>query len=94
MKSLPENVKTYKQTPLFSENTVPKGLLKSHSTKEGSWGKIIVSKGKLLYRILEPEIEEIILTPDLPGIVEPTVKHEVQPLGEVSFHVEFLKKDL
>lgn len=91
MKDIPETLEPYKKTPEFSEGSIPAGLLKSHQTKEGTWGKINVSKGKLLYRILEPEIEEVILTPEKYGVVEPTVLHEVAPIGQVSFHVEFFR---
>lgn len=89
MKVLPSTVSPYRQTPEFDENSVPAGLLKSHSTKMGVWGKIIVLDGKLLYRILEPDIEEIMLTPETSGVVEPTVKHEVVPVQSVRFYVEF-----
>lgn len=91
MKKLPENVSVYKRTPDFNEETVPAGLLKAHTTKEGTWGKICVSKGELLYTI-ETEPQEIIeLTPEKFGVVEPQVPHHVEPLGDVEFHVEFLK---
>ncbi len=91
MKELPANVSAYKRTDTFSENTIPAGLLKSHNTKAGVWGKIVILKGELRYRILEPQIEEHVLTADRFGVVEPQVRHEVMPLGEVSFYVEFLK---
>jgi len=90
MKTLPKNVTEYKRTPSFTENTVPKGLLRSHTTKSGTWGKIVIEQGLLLYRILEPEIEEIELSTDKFGVVEPQVQHEVEPLGKVKFHVEFM----
>ena len=91
MKNLPTDAKEYKRTPDFTEETVPKGLLKSHTTKAGTWGKIVVEEGKLLFRILEPEIEEVELSPEKFGVVEPQVPHEVKPLGKVKFHVEFMK---
>ena len=47
--------------------------------------------GRLEYRILEPAQEVILLDPDTPGIVEPTVLHEVAPVGEVRFRVEFYR---
>ena len=31
------------------------------------------------------------LTPERPGVVEPEVAHEVEPLGPVRFLVEFLR---
>ena len=93
MKNLPENVKEYKRTPSFTEDSVPKGLLSSHTTKAGTWGKIVIEDGKLLYRILEPQIEEVVLSSMKHGVVEPQIPHEVQPLGQVKFHVVFLKQE-
>jgi len=88
MKSLPDNVVAYKRTPEFEESTVPSGLLNSHQTKEGVWGKIVVLSGKLLYTIQQP-FEEIVLDSNQYGVVEPTILHHVKPLGQVSFFVEF-----
>jgi tellurite resistance-related uncharacterized protein len=89
VKTLPADVFPYKRTPEFTQSTVPAGLLRSHDTKAGVWGKIVVLEGTLLYRILEPEVEEILLSPDRYGVVEPTVKHEVVPSAGVRFYVEF-----
>ena len=91
MKDLPREVEIYKQTPEFNNETVPKGLLKAHQTKEGTWGKIIVLEGKLRYRILEPEVEVIDLSPEKHGVVEPTILHEVEPLTDMRFYVEFYR---
>ena len=92
MKELPATAILYKKTPEFTEETVPAGLLKAHQTKDGTWGKIKVTEGQLRYRILEPEFEEVILSCDNYGVVEPTVLHEVEPEGKVHFHVEFYRE--
>ena len=89
MKDLPDGVEAYKRTPDFTESTVPAGLLRSHHTKPGVWGVIRVLEGELLYRILEPGVEEHVLAPGVDGIVEPEVAHEVEPRGPVRFYVEF-----
>jgi len=91
VKVLPDDVAAYKRTPEFTETTVPGGLLRGHSTKEGTWGKIVVVEGVLGYRILEPALEELRLDPGRPGIVEPTILHEVEPHGNVRFYVEFYR---
>lgn len=93
MKSLPDNVAPYKRTPEFNELSVPEGLLRNHQTKAGVWGKIVVLEGKLRYSINEPEVEVIELDPDRFGVVEPTVPHEVKPLGRVRFYVEFYRQE-
>ena len=91
MKALPENVTAYKKTPEFDETNIPKALLKAHQTKEAVWGKIVVLEGKLQYTINEPEMEKLLLTENIYGVVEPTKLHEVKPLGKVRFYVEFYR---
>lgn len=91
MQTLPRDVSSYKRTPEFDETSVPAGLLKAHQTKAGTWGKIVILSGSLRYTILEPEREEIVLSPSQHGVVEPTVLHEVAPIGEVKFYVEFYR---
>ena len=51
----------------------------------------MVLEGRLRYRILEPEIEELKLSPGGSGTVEPEVLHEVEPHGPVRFHVDFYR---
>jgi tellurite resistance-related uncharacterized protein len=90
--TLPPDVRPYRRTPDFTERTVPQGLLKAHTTKEGAWALIHVLEGRLAYRIIDPRrpASEVVLAPELPpGVVEPTILHEVEPLGRVRFYVEF-----
>lgn len=87
-------LESYKRTPTFTENTVPAGLRTDHSTKEGVWGLIHVTQGRLRYFITDPrrEPEEYVLDPGTePGVVEPTILHRVEPMGSVEFQVEFLR---
>ena len=90
--TLPPGVQPYRRTDVFTELTVPAALLKAHTTKEGAWALIHVLEGRLAYRIDDPRRlrSERVLTPDnVPGVVEPTILHEVEPLGRVRFYVEF-----
>ena len=89
LKNLPADVRPYRRTPEFTEATIPSGLRHGHTTKPGVWAVIHVVEGALEYHILEPGEERHTLTPDTPGIVEPTVPHEVAPIGPVRFYVEF-----
>lgn len=88
MKSLPSNVAAYKRTDVFTQTSVPMGLLSNHRTLQDVWGKIVVLEGKLIYVIGE---HEYVLTPEQYGVVEPQVIHCVRPEGEVSFYVEFYR---
>lgn len=89
MKSLPENVTAYKRTPNFTEETVPERLLNNHNTKAGVWAVIHVEAGELEYMIENKESH--ILTKENCGVVEPEILHHIEPLGEVSFFIEFYK---
>ena len=91
MRAIPDACTAYKRTPEFDEVTVPPGLLRSHQTKADTWGKIVVLEGRLVYRILEPHVEEYLLQPGCEGVVEPQVLHEVAPQGRVRFYVEFYR---
>ncbi len=91
MKELPRHCSPYKRTPEFTEASVPAGLLHAHRTKAGTWGKIVVLDGRLRYRILEPELADVELAPGSFGVVEPGVLHEVLPMGNVRFYVEFYR---
>ncbi len=91
MKELPKDVTAYKKTPEFNELNIPKGLLNAHQTKEGVWGKIVILEGQLQYIINEPGIEVVILTENIYGVVEPKILHEVKPIGNVRFYVEFYR---
>ena len=91
MKSLPKGVSSYAKSPTFTESSIPVSLRKSHRTKADNWARIVVLEGRLLYRILTPEIEEIELSPDLSGIVEPEVPHVVEAIGSVRFYLEFYR---
>jgi tellurite resistance-related uncharacterized protein len=87
---LPEHFVVYRRTDDFTETTVPAGLRKDHATKRGVWGRIVVRDGRLRYRVEPPLARIFELGPEAPGIVVPEVRHAVDPLGAVRFHVEFL----
>jgi tellurite resistance-related uncharacterized protein len=96
MPILPNNVVKYSQVPsgskYFTSDKIPKGLLKEHNTKSGTWGVIRVVQGTLQYTILEPKHVEFEITPANAGIIEPQKLHQVKALSEdLQFLVEFYR---
>jgi tellurite resistance-related uncharacterized protein len=94
MTALPPGLSAYKRTPSFTEASMPAGLLRAHSTKEGVWALIHVEAGRLAYRVTDPRrarSERILTRESAPGVIEPAILHEVEPLGPVRFHVEFYR---
>ncbi len=73
---------------MFDENTLPAALRGEHRTKAGVWGVIRVLKGRIRYRVLDPD-SDTILDPDHPGLVLPDQPHFVDPLGPIRMQVEF-----
>ncbi|MCP9930680.1 DUF1971 domain-containing protein [Cyanobium sp. AMD-g] len=86
---LPGGLTAYKRTPTFDAETVPAGLRAQHSTKAGVWARVVVLEGSLPFRLLEPDEEMVVLTPERPGIVAPTQLHRAEPGPGVRFYVEF-----
>ncbi|WP_216900625.1 DUF1971 domain-containing protein [Synechococcus sp. CCY 9618] len=75
---LPPGLTVYRRTPSFDAATVPAGLLANHRTKEGVWSRVVVLEGTLPFRFLEPQEELVMLSPERPGIVEPTRMHRAE----------------
>ena len=84
----PDGLVAYKRTPEFTETTVPAGLLRSHSTKEGVWAKIHVLSGTLRFTDLVLGTRQE-LAEGIHALVHPKAEHEVAPVGSVRFFVEF-----
>lgn len=96
MNRLPRDAKPYRRTDTFTATRVPAGLLRSHATKPGVWGLIHVLQGHLIYRVTDPRrspVEKILSPDQAPGVIAPEVLHEVEPLDDVQFYVEFHRAD-
>lgn len=89
--ALPDHLVAYKRTPIFDQDSVPAGLRRQHATKAGVWALIVVLEGQLRLRILADGSQHI-LDPQTPGVVSPQQAHEVEPVGPMSFLVEFYEE--
>lgn len=88
---LPEGVVEYKRTTTFDEHTVPKGLLRSHTTKAGTWAEIVVERGFVVYVLEDRGDAAIVLREGVPGVVAPEAPHRVDPRPGARFYVRFLR---
>lgn len=92
MPVIPDSMKHYRTTPPFQAASIPNTLRRSHKTASGVYGRIVVSKGRLLYTIGNSECH--VLSPGLNGTIEPEKLHFVTPLDEAEFVVEFYRDPL
>lgn len=86
---LPDGFEVYKSTPVFTEETVPSGLLKDHSLKSGVWGQLVVLAGRIKFC---EDNWEVLVEPETIWHVLPEVIHNVELVGPVKFRVDFLRK--
>lgn len=91
MPEIPERVEVYKTTREYTEATIPEGMLRDHRTRAGTWGRIVIREGKLLYSLAEPRGSGWILRPGIDGAIAPGVAHWIAPHGKVRFVIEFLR---
>jgi tellurite methyltransferase len=91
MPALPQGAKVYKTTHELTDRTIPEGMLQDHRTRAGTWGRIVVRQGKLMYSLSEPKKSAWILRPGIDGIIAPGVSHWIAPHGPVKFVIEFLR---
>lgn len=88
----PAGLHEYKRTPVFSETSIPAGLLADHETRRGVWGLIHVEEGTLLYTVHHPQDHTYVLNAGDQGVVAPLMKHRVEARGGVKFYVAFHRK--
>lgn len=91
MPKLPVDVVEYKRTATFDPSTVPKGLLRSHTTKAGTWGAIVVEAGHVLYVLEDRGDATVVLRAGVEGIIAPEAPHRVDPRPGSRFFVRFLR---
>ena len=82
------DVRPYRSTPVFDQDTLPAALRARHDTKAGEWGVIRVLEGRVQPTCLDP-VSESVLTSDNPGVVLPQQPHFVTPLGPMKMQVDF-----
>lgn len=90
---IPKNFYRYKQTDVWTNETIPELILHRHNTKAGVYGKIMVMEGALEYTVFRDVRGEIDFTAVIEagsfGIAAPGQWHQVAPIGQVKMMVEF-----
>jgi len=88
---LPAGAVRYAETAVFTEATLPDKLTSAHDTKPGVWGEIIVTAGALDYVVLDgPERRRRVAAGET-AVIEPGVRHRVEPVGAVRMQVVFYR---
>ena len=89
-----EELLAYKRMPLWTAETMPEAVKRKHNTKEGTWGKITVLKGRLKFVEMSEEGEELAehifeAGQDNP-FAQPQAWHRVEALtDDLEWYLEF-----
>lgn len=87
---LPDSLRLVRSTPRWNEHTMPLSLSRAHRVAKGTWGRIVVHDGKLRFLArTQPELR-VVVGPGSTQAIPPEVEHMVQPIGSVSFSIDFL----
>ncbi len=89
---LPADLRVVRTTALWDERTMPAGLRRSHRVAAGVWGRLRVREGELRFRARTHPPLDAVVGPGAEQAIPPEVEHEVEPLGEVAFLIEFLRR--
>ena len=81
-------VRPYRSTPVFDQDTLPAALRARHTTKAGVWGVIRVIEGQLQLTWLDPP-SVLLLDALTPGLILPQQPHYVTPVGAMKMQVDF-----
>lgn len=90
--SFPADLELSRRTKSFDAETTPKALLEEHDTKAGVWGAIVVERGSLLFTDCRKADAPRRLGVGRHEVIEPQVRHFVEPGVECVFHVELWRR--
>ncbi|HWC09664.1 MAG TPA: DUF3565 domain-containing protein [Acidimicrobiales bacterium] len=89
---LPEGLRVTRRTDVWDERAMPAALRRAHRVATGTWGRLRVERGRLRFRAETHPPLDVIVDPATAQAIPPDVEHHVEPLGEVRFCVEFLRR--
>ncbi|HUY30306.1 MAG TPA: DUF3565 domain-containing protein [Acidimicrobiales bacterium] len=86
----PDGLSPTRSSPVWDEETMPQALRRAHRLGERTWGRVVVSEGRLAFTMASDPPLEVELGAGMSQAIPPSVEHEVRPLGHARFRVEFL----
>ena len=88
---LPPEVELTRTTPVFTETTVPAGLLAAHQVASGVWGRLIVHTGELRFTFEDAPDQTHMVGAGETQVIPPQRPHHLTVAAPTTFAVEFYK---
>ncbi len=77
---------SYKELPIWTQQTIPEGFKRQHNTKAGTWAKLIVLQGEVNFAMLDDAgkvLSEHVFSPALqPPFIEPQAWHKIVSVSD------------
>ena len=81
-----QQLRCYKEFPVWTQQAIPQGFKQPHNTKAGTWAKLTVLKGELHFAMLDQSghiQSEHVFTPEQqPPFIEPQMWHKIVSASE------------
>lgn len=79
-------LKCYKQLPVWGKDGIPKGFLRQHNTKEGSWAKLTVLEGEVTFSLLNEDgslrAQHVFTPENQPPYIQPQEWHRIDQVTD------------
>ncbi len=85
---LPAGLTHVRTTPTFTAESTPAGLRSAHQLAAGVWGLLVVHTGEVTF-VREDTGETWVVPAGGHQVIEPEVRHHVEPSPDATFAVEF-----
>lgn len=85
---LPPGLEHVRTTPTFTPESTPAGLRSAHQLAPEVWGRLVVHTGEVTF-VLEDSGEGRVVAAGEDQVIEPEVRHHVEPGPGSTFAVEF-----
>ena len=89
---LPDGLEYVRTTDVFTNDTVPAGLLRAHYVASGVWGRLVVHEGSVVFVFEDQPSDPISVGAGGAVAIPPQRKHHVELAGPARFAVEFYKE--
>lgn len=77
---------SYKELPIWTQQTIPEGFKRQHNTKAGTWAKLTVLQGEVNFAMLDDAgkvLSEHVFSPALqPPFIEPQAWHKIVSVSD------------
>lgn len=87
----PEGLEAYKVTREFDQASIPTGLLASHSTRSGTWGRLEVLEGCVTLVFEDDQERPIEVSAGTTEAIPPRRPHHLRLTGPVLLRVRFYR---